>query len=59
MKAFGQDRNRNVEGRRNHVESYRYKAEDGSERQRVRFHIKGSKGHVLVWAEVRSSLLSP
>jgi hypothetical protein len=52
MKAFGRDVGRN-EGRRNHVDSYSYTAEDGSKRTRVRFNVKGDKGKVIVWAEVR------
>ena len=53
MKAFGRDVGRATEGRRNHVDSYTYKEADGSSRTRVRFHIKGDKGQVRVWAEVR------
>jgi hypothetical protein len=52
MKAFGRDVGRNTEGRRNHIDSYQYKAEDGSNRTRIRFNIKGDKAKVLVWAEV-------
>ncbi len=55
MKAFGRDSGRNTEGRRNHIDSYKYKAEDGSNRTRVRFNIKGAKGQVHVWAEVSRS----
>lgn len=54
MKAFGRDVGRNTEGRRNHIDSYQYKAEDGSNRTRIRFNIKGDKGKVVVWAEVSS-----
>lgn len=36
-----------------------YKVEgDGSTRTRVRFNIKGSKGRVLVWAEVSDKMPS-
>lgn len=56
MKAFGRDVGRTTEGRRNHIDSYTYKADDGSSRTRVRFNIKGDKGKVVVWAEV--SILS-
>lgn len=52
-KAFGRDVGRNTEGRRNHVDSYKYKADDGSNRLRVRFNIKGDKAQIRVWAEVR------
>ena len=52
MKAFGRDVGRNTEGRRNHVDSYKYTGDDGSKRTRVRFNIKGDKGKVIVWAEV-------
>jgi hypothetical protein len=58
MKAFGADRGRN-EGRRNHIDSRQYIAEDGSKRTRVRFHVKGPRGHVVVWAEVSSNLDKP
>jgi hypothetical protein len=53
MKAFGRDVGRNTEGRRNHLDSYGYTAEDGSKRLRIRMNIKGEKGKVIVWAEVR------
>jgi hypothetical protein len=52
MKAFGRDVGRHTEGRRNHVDSYKYVAEDGSNRLRIRFNIKGEKSQVLVWTEV-------
>ena len=58
MKAFGADRGRN-EGRRNHIDSRQYVAEDGSNRTRVRFHVKGPRGHVIVWAEVSKNLDKP
>ena len=58
MKAFGADRGRN-EGRRNHIDSRQYVAEDGSNRTRVRFHVKGPRGHVIVWAEVSDNLDKP
>lgn len=50
--AFGRDTGRNTEGRRNHIDSYKYKAEDGTNRLRIRMNIKGSRGQVRVWAEV-------
>lgn len=50
--AFGRDVGRNTEGRRNHVDSYKYKADDGTERMRIRMHLKGTKGKIRVWAEV-------
>lgn len=52
IKAFGRDVGRNTEGRRNHIDSFAYKGEDGSDRLRIRFNMKGSKGQILVWAEV-------
>lgn len=55
MKAFGRDVGRNTEGRRNHVDSYKYKAEDGSERLRIRFNIKGNRSQVLVLLQVLRS----
>lgn len=58
MKAFGADRGRN-EGRRNHIDSRQYVAEDGSQRTRARFHVKGPRGHVIVWAEVSDNLEKP
>lgn len=58
MKAFGRDTGYNTEGRRNHIESYKYTADDGSKRTRVKFNIKGNKGQVHVWVEVRTSQLS-
>jgi hypothetical protein len=58
VRAFGRDVGRNTEGRRNHVDSFKYKAEDGSSRLRIRFNIKGSKGQYMVWAEVSDSMAS-
>jgi len=58
MRAFGRDVGRNTEGRRNHVDSYSYKADDNSNRTRIRFNIKGNKGQVMVWAEVSDSMAS-
>lgn len=52
VKGFGRDSGRNTEGRRNHIDSFKYVGEDGSNRLRIRFNIKGKKGQVLVWAEV-------
>jgi hypothetical protein len=52
-RAFGRDVGRNTEGRRNHVDSYKYKAEDGKERLRIRMNIKGTAGQVRIWAEVQ------
>lgn len=54
-KAFGRDVGRNTEGRRNHIDSYTFKANDGTNRTRIRFNIKGSKGQVRVWTEVCTS----
>lgn len=55
-KAFGRDVGRNTEGRRNFVDSFTYKASDGSNRVRIRFNIKGDRGQVLVWAELSDNL---
>ena len=52
VKAFGRDVGRSTEGRRNHIDSYTYTGPDGSNRMRVRFNMKGSKGQVRVFAEV-------
>lgn len=49
MKAYGKDSTN--EGRRTNID-YRQFEEDGSKRTRVRFNVKGPKGHVVVWAEV-------
>jgi hypothetical protein len=54
--AFGRDTGRNTEGRRNHIDSYKYKAVDGTYRLRIRMNIKGSKGQVRVWAEVADDM---
>ena len=56
MTAFGRDFGRNTEGRRNHVDSRKYKAEDGSNRTRVRFNVKGPRGQFQVWAEVSDKM---
>ena len=56
-RAFGRDVGRNTEGRRNHVDSYKYQAEDGKERLRIRMNIKGNRGKVRVWAEVMSRIV--
>lgn len=55
MRAFGRDTGRN-EGRRNHVDSRKYDAEDGSTRMRVRFYVQGPRGKCLVWAEVSNKM---
>lgn len=55
--AYGRDVGRN-EGRRNHVDSRQYKAEDGSSRTRIRFSMKGPKGHIHVYAEVSDKMKS-
>ena len=55
-KAFGRDVGRNTEGRRNHIDSYKYSGPDGSNRLRIRFNIKGSKGQVRVFAEVSDKM---
>jgi import inner membrane translocase subunit TIM21 len=58
MKAFGRDVGGSTEGRRNHVDQYKYIGEDGSKRTRVRFNVQGSKGKVRVWAEVSEGMQS-
>ena len=58
LTAFGRDFGRNTEGRRNHVDSRKYKAEDGSNRTRVRFNVKGPKGQFQVWVEVSDRMLN-
>lgn len=57
MRAFGRDVGRSTEGRRNQVDSRTYTDDHGHRRTRVRFHVKGPKGKVVVYAEVSS--LSP
>ena len=52
QRAFGRDVGRNTEGPRNHVDSFKYKADDGTDRLRIRMNIKGGTGKVRVWAEV-------
>lgn len=52
MVGYGRDFGTTTEGRRNHIDEYRYTGDDGSARIRVRFNIKGKKGRVMVWAEV-------
>ena len=52
MKAYGRDAGGSAEGRRNHIDQYRYVDEKGSKRTRVRFTVEGSKGKARVWAEV-------
>lgn len=54
--AFGRDVGRNTEGRRNHIDSYKYVGIDGSNRLRIRFNIKGPKGQVRVWTEVSDKM---
>ena len=57
MKAFGKDIGRN-EGRRNQIDSRTYKDEhDKSNRVRVRFNVKGNRGHVVAYAEVCSDTI--
>ena len=53
QRAFGRDVGRNTEGRRNHVDSFKYKADDGTDRLRIRMNITGGRGKVRVWAEVQ------
>jgi hypothetical protein len=55
MKAYGKDGGGHREGRRNIIDSYTYRASDGSNRMRIRFNVKGLRGHVRVWAEVFSN----
>ena len=52
MRGYGKDFGSKTEGRRNHVDEYKYTDEDNIERLRVRFNAKGKRGHVVVWAEV-------
>lgn len=57
-RAYGRDHGSQSEGRRNIVDSRVYKERDGSQRTRVRFNIKGTKGRVMVWAEVSDKMAS-
>ncbi len=50
MKAYGRESSN--EGRRTNID-FRQFTEDDSKRTRVRFNVRGPKGHVMVWAEVR------
>ena len=52
MKAYGREVGGSAEGRRNHIDQYKYVDEKGSKRTRVRFTVEGSKGKARVWAEV-------
>jgi hypothetical protein len=55
MRVYGRDTG--SESRRNHPDERVYVDErDGSNRTRVRFNIKGPRGHVRVWAEVSDKL---
>ena len=49
--AYGDFGNRN-----RNVLNKKYTGPDGSERMRIRFNIKGSKGRVTVWAEVSDKI---
>lgn len=49
--AFGDFGNRN-----RNVMNKKYTGPDGSERMRIRFNIKGTKGRVTVWAEVSDKI---
>lgn len=55
----GYGRDTGSDARRNHVDSRQYTdLVDGSKRSRIRFNIKGRKGHVMVWAEVSDQMAS-
>ena len=54
MRAFGRDTGN--ESRRSQIDSRQFVEADGSGRTRIRFNIKGSKGHVKVWAEVSDKM---
>ena len=56
MKAFGKDVGKHVEGRRNHIESFKYIAINGSNRTRIKFNVKGNKAKVIVYAEVSDNM---
>ncbi len=56
MRAFGRDVGRSTEGRRNHIDSYEYVADDNTKRTRVKFNVKGSKGQMHVWVEVSDGM---
>lgn len=49
VKAFGKDTG--GDSRRTNLDFRQYE-EDDSKRTRVRFNMKGPRGHVVVWAEV-------
>ena len=52
MRAYGMDSGRHSEGRRNHVASRKYVAQDNSKRTRIRFTVEGPYGKALVFAEI-------
>lgn len=52
MKAFGKDSGN--DGRRTNIEFRQFKEDDGSDRTRIRFNVKGPRGQAIVWAEVRT-----
>jgi hypothetical protein len=54
MRAFGRDTG--SESRRSQVDQREFTEADGSKRVRIRFNIKGSKGHVKVWAEASDKM---
>jgi hypothetical protein len=53
MTAYGKETGN--DGRRTSLD-YRQFTEDESERTRIRFHIKGPKGLVTVWAEISDKM---
>mmetsp|Transcript_9001 Transcript_9001/g.11952 ORF Transcript_9001/g.11952 Transcript_9001/m.11952 type:complete len:287 (-) Transcript_9001:303-1163(-) len=56
LNAYGKDHGGKREGRRNFIENVSYKGDDGSNRIRVRFNLKGPYGHGFVYAEVSDKM---
>lgn len=53
MVAFGRDTTN--EGRRTNLD-YRQYQEDGSNRTRIRYNVKGPRGQVTVWVEISDKM---
>eukprot|EP00602_Paraphysomonas_sp_CaronLab_P010360 CAMPEP_0185023616 /NCGR_PEP_ID=MMETSP1103-20130426/6267_1 /TAXON_ID=36769 /ORGANISM="Paraphysomonas bandaiensis, Strain Caron Lab Isolate" /LENGTH=243 /DNA_ID=CAMNT_0027556285 /DNA_START=100 /DNA_END=831 /DNA_ORIENTATION=- len=58
MRAYGMDTGRHTEGRRNFVASRKYKADDGSNRTRIRYTVSGPRGKAVIYAEVSDQMES-
>lgn len=57
VKGYGRDSGGGSrEGRRNHIDSFKYTSEDGSNRIRIRYNLKGKRGNIRVWVEVSDKM---